>query len=102
MMAAVGGTLLITVYRGHDVDCKVISFEEAPGADRNATQESIFREASLKAVSSLNGDDVWEFPLSKNPPKKVTFDMQFKHAVGETQGCKVIHMHDDNSMKSFQ
>jgi hypothetical protein len=95
-------TLLITVYRGHDVDCKVISFEEAPGAKRDANQESIFREASLKAVTSLNGDNVWEFPVSKNPPKKITFDMEFSHAVGATSGCKVIHMHDDSSMRSFQ
>jgi hypothetical protein len=95
-------TVLITVFNTHDVDCKISDFSPAGDAKRDAASESKFRNASLRSVTSLNGASVWEFPVAATKPKKISFDMQFKHEVGGVPGCQVVHMHDNKSMTSLQ
>jgi len=86
--------LTITVFNSRDVDSKVTEFVPALDAERNAQTESAFKDVALKSVSSLSGDDIWQFPASAASLKHIVFDMELKHAVGETAGCKVVHMHD--------
>ncbi len=87
--------LQLTVYASRNVAVKVVDFTEAPGAAPNAPRETRFREASLKAINVLDGADVWTFPASAGDLKNVTFDMELKHAVGESPGCSVVRMHTD-------
>jgi hypothetical protein len=94
--------VLITVYRTHDVECKIVDFSPAADVQRDLAAESRFRDASLKSVSSLNGDLLWEFPVSKKPPKQIVFDMQFKHGVGETAGCEVVHLDGNKTLSAQQ
>ena len=86
-------TVLITAYVSHDVDCRITGFVAADDVKRDAQGEENFKKAALNAVSSLSGDDVWAFPPFFRNPKKVTFDMEFKHAVGEKNGCQIVHTH---------
>jgi hypothetical protein len=88
-------SVLITAYNTKDVDCRIIDFAPAADVTRNAQNEENFKKAALNAVSSISGDDVWAFPLSPQNPKKVSFDMEFKHAVGEKNGCQIVHTHID-------
>ncbi len=94
--------VLITAYRTHDVDCKIVDFSPAADVKRDLGAETRFRDASLRSVTSLNRDPVWEFPVSEHPPKKIVFDMQFKHGVGETGGCEVVHMQDNKALGAEQ
>ena len=91
-------TVLITAYNTHDVDCRITDFTAAEDVKRDAATETRFKQAALSAVSSLSGDDIWSFPLARTTPKKVSFDMQFKHAVGEKNGCQVVHVHDESQI----
>jgi hypothetical protein len=86
-------TVLITAYNTHDVDCRITGFNAADDVKRDAQSEENFKKAALNAVSSLSGDDVWAFPPFLKTPKKVSFDMEFKHAVGEKNGCQIVHTH---------
>jgi len=95
-------TLLITVYQSHNVDCKVIDFAPADGADRDVKSETAFRESALKCVTALDGEQLWEFPIAAIRLKKVVFDMQFDHAVGATPGCAVVHTHTNAAMRALQ
>jgi len=94
--------VLITVNRLHDVECKIVDFSPAADVQRDIAAESRFRDASLKSVSSLNGNPLWEFPVSKKPPRQIVFDMQFKHGVGETAGCEVVHMGGNKTLSAQQ
>jgi hypothetical protein len=87
--------LQVKAYPSRNVDAKVIDYAEAPGVDTDTTLESKFREASLKAVTALDGADVWTFPSSSGKIKDVTFDMELNHAVGEAPGCSVVRMHTE-------
>jgi hypothetical protein len=95
-------TLLLTVYDTHNVDCKVIDFTPADGAERNITAETAFRESAVRAVRNLDGQQIWQFPVAAINPKKIVFDMQFDHAVGATPGCQVIHTHSNPAMRALQ
>jgi hypothetical protein len=95
-------TVLITAYRTHDVDCKIEDFTPAADVKRDLNAETRFRDASLRSVSSLSRDPLWEFPIGQNQPKKIVFDMQFKHGVGEAAGCEVVHMHDIKAIGAQQ
>jgi len=95
-------TLLLTVYDTKNVDAKVIDFSPANGADRNVKAETAFRESALKTITSLDGDDIWQFPVAAIRPKKIVFDMQFDHAVGATPGCAVVHTHTNAAMRALQ
>jgi hypothetical protein len=86
-------TVLITAYSSHDVDCRITRFIAADDVKRNAQSEENFKKAAINAVSSLSGDDVWAFPPFFKTAEKVSFDMEFKHAVGETNGCQIVHTH---------
>ena len=92
-VGAGSATVLITAYGSHDVDCRITGFVAADDIKRNAQSEENFKKAALNAVSSLSGDDVWSFPQISTNPKKVSFDMEFKHAVGEKNGCQIVHTH---------
>jgi len=95
-------TLLITVYDTKNIDCKVIDFSPADGAERNVKAEEAFKESALHTIRSLDGGDVWAFPVEAIRPKKIVFDMQFDHAVGNTPGCAVIHTHTNAAMRALQ
>jgi hypothetical protein len=95
-------TLLITVFNSHDVDSKVIDFSPAAGASRDAALETKFRSAAIRAVSSLNGAGIWEFPIATIRTRKVAFTMEFKRAVGESAGCYIVHTHDSQQLSSMQ
>jgi hypothetical protein len=95
-------TLLLTVYDTKNVDCKVIDFSPADGANRDAKAETAFRESALKTITSLDGNDIWAFPVAAIRPKKIVFDMQFDHAVGATPGCAVVHTHSNAAMRALQ
>ncbi len=94
--------VVITVFRSRDIDCKIESFTPVDDKKRNLKEESAFKAASLRSVSSLNQTGVWEFPVAQKPPKKVTFDMEFKHAVGSIPGCQVVHTHDNKAISALQ
>ncbi|MDR3614517.1 MAG: hypothetical protein P4L53_13225 [Candidatus Obscuribacterales bacterium] len=87
--------VLITVYASRDVDCRVTNFTEAEGAERNSTEESRFKQVSLQCVDGLSGDEIWQFPAIQPLPKKIVFDMEFKHVVGEDSGCRIVHLHNE-------
>ena len=54
----------------------------------------------MKSISTLSGDSLWAFPSSAAPSlKHIIFDMELKHAVGETAGCNVVHMHDHEKLE---
>jgi hypothetical protein len=95
-------TVLITAYRTHDVDCKIEDFTPAADVKRDLNAETRFRDASLRSVSSLSRDPLWEFPVSQKTPKMIVFDMQFKHGVGEAAGCEVVHIHDNKTPSAQQ
>jgi hypothetical protein len=86
-------TLTVTVYNGHNVDAKVVEFIPAEGANRDGKTESTFREASIMSVTNLDGLPLWEFPVTKPVTKKIAFDMEFDHIVGEPAGVQVIRRH---------
>ena len=91
-------TVSITVFNSHFVDERVVEFVPAFGVDRNVELESGFKQTALQSVKSLSGDELWAFPI--NAPrrlKKIVFEMELKHAVGETAGCKVIHLHNQDA-----
>jgi hypothetical protein len=90
----------ITVSDTRYVDCRVTEFTPAIGADRNVDEESRFKQVALQCVSTLSGDECWQFPALAPIPKHIIFDMEFKHAVGEDSGCKVIHLHNGQSPDS--
>jgi hypothetical protein len=85
----------INVSNSHYVDCRVVQFTPALGAVRSVDAESQFKTTALKSISTLSGDSLWAFPscASRNL-KQIIFDMELKHAVGETAGCNIVHMHD--------
>jgi hypothetical protein len=85
--------LQLTVYASRNVQVKVVDFNRAAGADQNAPAENRFREASLKAITVLEGADVWTFPACAGNLKRVAFDMELNHAVGEAPGCSVAQVH---------
>jgi hypothetical protein len=85
--------VLIKVFDSRAVDCRVAEFTPATGADRDANSEQRFKEVALQCVSSLSGDPLWQFPAIPPIPRKIAFDMEFKHAVGENAGCSVVHLH---------
>jgi hypothetical protein len=87
--------VLITVYASRDVDCRVTNFTEAEGAERNSAEESRFKQVSLQCVDGLSGDEIWQFPTIQPLPKKIVFDMEFKHVVGEDSGCRIVHLHNE-------
>jgi hypothetical protein len=85
--------VLIKVFDSRTVDCRVTEFTPATGADRDASSEQKFKEVALQCVSTLSGDPLWQFPATPPIPRKIAFDMEFKHAVGENAGCSVVHLH---------
>jgi hypothetical protein len=87
--------VLITVWKNHNVDCKVVDFSPALDVERKPQLETTFREASVRAVTCLDGANLWEFPLAAVRPDRISFDMEFNHAVGESPGCSVVHMHNE-------
>jgi hypothetical protein len=94
--------VLIKVFDSRTVDCRVTEFTPAAGADRDANNEQKFKEVALQCVSSLSGDPLWQFPPIPPVPKKIAFDMEFKHAVGENAGCSVVHLHSGEEPDSDQ
>jgi hypothetical protein len=90
----------ITVFNTRYVDCRVSEFDPALGVDRDAQTESRFKQVSLQCVSSLSGDEIWQFPSVAPIPKQIAFDMEFKHEVGQDAGCKVIHLHTGETIES--
>lgn len=90
----------INVSWTHYVDCRVVQFTPALGAARNVDAESQFKTTALNSISTLSGDPLWAFPTcaSKNL-KQIVFDMELKHAVGETAGCNIVHMHDAEKLE---
>lgn len=90
----------INVSCTHYVDCRVVQFTPATGAARNVDAESQFKTTALNSISTLSGDPLWAFPTcaSKNL-KQIVFDMELKHAVGETAGCNIVHMHDAEKLE---
>jgi len=85
--------VLIKVFNSRAVDCRITEFTPAAGAERDADSEQKFKQVALQCVSSLSGDEIWQFPPISPIPKQISFDMEFKHAVGENAGCSVVHMH---------
>ncbi len=88
-------TVLITAYNTRDVDCRITTFTPAEGASRDAAAEGQFKNTALQCVSSLSKDPIWQFPTCAGSLKKVTFEIELKHAVGEDNGCRVVHKHGD-------
>jgi hypothetical protein len=87
--------LQLTVYPSCNVAAKVVDFTKPPDANQNLPEETRFREASLKAINSLDGTDIWIFPASAGDLKRVTFELELNHAVGETPGCLVVRTHTE-------
>ena len=88
-------TVAVTVYASHDVDGKIIDFKPASDVERDQAMEDRFKSTALKCVDSLSRDIGWQFP-NAGKTKKVTFDIELKHAVGQDVGCRVVHTHDEN------
>jgi hypothetical protein len=86
-------TLTVTVFNTHNVDAKVVEFIPAEGANRDGKAETTFREASIMSITNLDGLPLWEFPVAKTVPKKIAFDMEFDHSVGEPAGVTVVKQH---------
>jgi len=86
-------TLTVTVFNTHNVDAKVVEFIPAEGTNRDAKAETNFRQASINSITNLDGLPLWEFPIAKPVPKKIAFDMEFDHIVGEPAGVQVIKQH---------
>ncbi len=87
-------TLQLTVYNTHNVDAKVVDFNPAAGVEPNPISDGRFREASIKTFNNLDGRDIWTFPASAAGTKKIAFEMELDHAVGETPGCSIVRMHN--------
>jgi hypothetical protein len=93
-------TVLINVWNTHNVDCKIVDFSPALDTKRDAQAEEQYREAIVHAVTAFDGANLWEFPIAAVRPKRIAFDMEFTHAVGESPGCTVVHMHNNKALSS--
>jgi hypothetical protein len=89
----------VTVWSTRDLECKIVDFSPAPGASRNIAQESLFREAALQSVRSLDRCSVLQFP-SQFIGRTVSFDLDISRAVDGPFGCEVVAAHgSENSTK---
>jgi hypothetical protein len=89
-------TLAVTVYASRDVDGKIIDFKAASDVAHDQSMDDRFKSTALKCVDSLSRDAGWQFPTSAGRTKKVTFDIELKHAVGQDVGCRVVHTHNES------
>src|SRR5262249_31163290 len=81
-------TVLVTITKARDLSCRVIAFEPADSAERNATAESAFRDQALTAVRDVRTFEIPEFP-SFAQQDQVTFEVELKRTIDGPIGIDI-------------
>jgi hypothetical protein len=89
-----------TIWDSHAAEGQIVDFTPAGDLARNVRAESSYRDAALRAVNSLDNSSICAFPAEH--PKKVVFDIQLSRLVDGPAGCKVVHTHESEAMRSLQ
>jgi hypothetical protein len=80
-------TIRVTITRARDLSCRVVDFQPAEGAERNAISETAFREAALTTVKEVRTFEIPEFPPASQD--EVTFDVELKHTIDGPVGIDI-------------
>lgn len=81
-------TVSVTVTKDRMLAGKVVDFTPASDVERNAAEETAFRQAAIKAVNMVSEFEIPEFPSSADVPS-VTFEVDMKREVDGPAGFDV-------------
>jgi hypothetical protein len=85
--------LSVTVWPGRDIEGRIMKLESAADEKRDGKTQKAFADSALRAVHSLGGCSLLDFP-TENARNKVTFQLDITRLVGGESGYEVIDISD--------
>jgi hypothetical protein len=80
----------VTVWPSRDIEGRIMNIEYAADARKDGATQTAFANSALRAVHSLGGCSLLDFPLG-NPRDKITFQLDITRLVGGESGYEVIN-----------
>ena len=85
--------VMVTVWKGRAVDCRISDYAPAADVARDAAKEAAFRQAAINSIYALQKCEILDFPY-ESQKRKVVFEVDMQALVNGTVGCAVDPLHD--------